>query len=76
MTTFTEEAKHKRVTGFERPLEAGWSGFEIGEKTPLTDIAGTNELVEHAERPGRVLAVLWTIRLFQDTERVKNVRSR
>ena len=39
-------------------LEAGWSGFEIRERIPLADIARAHELVEHPERPGRVVLVL------------------
>ena len=33
-------------------LEAGWPGFQIGERIPLEEIARAHELVEHPVRPG------------------------
>jgi hypothetical protein len=41
-----------------RALEAGWAGFEIGERIPLSDIARAHELAEHPVRRGRVVVTL------------------
>ena len=40
------------------PLEAEWTGFSIGERVPLAEIARAHELVEHPARPGRVVVTL------------------
>jgi NADPH2:quinone reductase len=55
---FPKEAKVQAAQALNAAFEAGWSGFEIGERIPLADIARAHELVEHPERPGRVVAVL------------------
>ena len=55
---FPKEAKRQAVRDLNAALEAGWSGFEIGERIPLAEIARAHELVEHPARPGRVLLVL------------------
>ena len=39
-------------------LEAGWSGFEIAERIPLSEIARAHELVEHPVQRGRVVVIL------------------
>lgn len=39
-------------------LVAGWQGFEIAARLPLEDIAEAHELVEHRERPGRIVVTL------------------
>jgi hypothetical protein len=39
-------------------FEAGWPGFEVGERFPLADIARAHELVEHPLRRGRVVVLL------------------
>jgi hypothetical protein len=39
-------------------LEAGWSGFEIGERIPLSEIARAHELAERPFRRGRVVVTL------------------
>ena len=39
-------------------LEGGWSGFEIAERVPLSEIARAHELVEHPARGGRVVVML------------------
>ena len=39
-------------------LAAGWPGFEIGERIPLSHIARAHELAEHPERPGRVVVTV------------------
>jgi len=55
---FPKEAKVQAAQDLNAALEAGWSGFEIGERIPLADIARAHELVERPERPGRVVTVL------------------
>jgi NADPH2:quinone reductase len=55
---FPKEAKLQAAKDLNAALEAGWPGFEIGERIPLGDIARAHELVEHPVRPGRVVVVL------------------
>jgi NADPH:quinone reductase len=55
---FPKEAKLQAARDLNATLEAGWSGFEIGERLPLADIARAHELVEHPQRRGRVVVVL------------------
>lgn len=55
---FPKEAKQQAARDLNAALEAGWSGFEIGERIPLAEIARAHELVEHPARPGRVLVAL------------------
>jgi NADPH2:quinone reductase len=55
---FPKEAKLQATRDLNAALDAGWAGFEIGERIPLADIARAHELVEHPVRPGRVVVVL------------------
>jgi NADPH2:quinone reductase len=55
---FPKEAKSEAARDLNSALEAGWPGFEIGERIPLADIARAHELVEHPLQPGRVVLVL------------------
>jgi NADPH:quinone reductase len=55
---FPKEAKMQAAQDLNAALEAGWPGFEIGERIPLADIARAHELVEHPTRRGRVVVVL------------------
>ena len=55
---FPKEAKIKAARDLNAALDAGWSGFEIGERVPLAEIARAHELVEHTVRPGRIVIVL------------------
>ena len=55
---FPKEAKAQAARDLNSALEAGWSGFEIGERMPLADIARAHELVEHPVRSGRIVVVL------------------
>jgi NADPH2:quinone reductase len=55
---FSREAKSQAARDLNAALEAGWMGFEIGERIPFADIARAHELVEHPVRPGRVVVVL------------------
>jgi NADPH2:quinone reductase len=55
---FPKEAKSQAARDLNSALEAGWPGFEIGERIPLADIARAHELVEHPTRRGRVVVVV------------------
>ena len=55
---FPKEAKAQAARDLNSALQAEWSGFEIGERIPLADIARAHELVEHPVRPGRIVIVL------------------
>jgi NADPH:quinone reductase len=55
---FPKEAKLQAAQDLNSALEAGWSGFEIGERIPLADIAHAHELAEHPVRSGRIVVVL------------------
>jgi NADPH2:quinone reductase len=52
---FPLEVKAAAARDINAALEAGWSGFAIGERIPLLEIARAHELAEHPERPGRVV---------------------
>jgi NADPH:quinone reductase len=55
---FPKEAKMLAARDIDSALQAGWPGFEIGERIPLADIARAHELAEHPVRPGRVVVVV------------------
>jgi NADPH2:quinone reductase len=55
---FPKDAKISAARDLNSALEAGWSGFEIAERVPLSDIARAHELVEHPTRPGRVVVTV------------------
>lgn len=55
---FPKEAKLQAACDLSAALEAGWQGFEIGERIPLADIARAHELAEHPARRGRVVIVI------------------
>jgi NADPH2:quinone reductase len=55
---FPKDAKVLAAEDLNRALEAGWAGFEIGERIPLSDIARAHELAEHPVRRGRVVVTL------------------
>lgn len=55
---FPLEAKTLAAQDLNSALQAGWSGFEIGERIPLGEIARAHELSEHPARPGRVVVVI------------------
>jgi len=55
---FPKEAKLQAARDLDGALEAGWSGFEIGERIPLVEIARAHELAEHPARRGRVIVTL------------------
>ena len=45
------------VRDLHAALEAGWLGFEIGERIPLADIARAHELVEPDAARGVVVVI-------------------
>jgi NADPH2:quinone reductase len=55
---FPKDAKAWAAQDLNRALEAGWSGFEIAERVPLSEIARAHELAEHPARRGRVVVIL------------------
>ena len=55
---FPREAKMQAALDINSTLEAGWTGFEIGERIPLAEIARAHELVDHRSRRGRVAVIL------------------
>jgi NADPH:quinone reductase len=55
---FPPEAKAAAARDINAALEGGWSGFGIGERIPLLEIARAHELAEHPQRPGRVVVTL------------------
>ena len=55
---FSIEEKFTATHDLNAALEAGWSGFEIAERVPLSEIARAHELVEHPARGGRVVVML------------------
>ena len=55
---FPAEAKVAATRDLNDALLAGWPGFEIGERLPLSEIARAHELVEHPLRRGRVVVTI------------------
>jgi NADPH2:quinone reductase len=55
---FPKSAKTAAAQDLNRALDAGWPGFDIGERIPLADIARAHELAEHPVRRGRVVLTL------------------
>jgi NADPH:quinone reductase len=55
---FPAEAKVAATRDLNAALQAGWTGFEVGEKIPLAEIARAHELVEHPARRGRVVVMV------------------
>jgi NADPH2:quinone reductase len=55
---FPTEAKVAAARDLNDTLQAGWPGFEIGERIPLSEIARAHELAEHPVRRGRVVVTV------------------
>ena len=55
---FPTETKVAATRDLNDALQAGWRGFEIGERVPLSEIARAHELVEHPVRRGRVVVMV------------------
>jgi NADPH:quinone reductase-like Zn-dependent oxidoreductase len=57
---FPEEAERLAAEDLNAALEAGWPGFEIGERIPLEEIVRARELAEHPVRRGRIVLTMRT----------------
>jgi NADPH2:quinone reductase len=55
---FPKEAKAQAARDLNAALEAGWSGFEIGDRVALAEIVRAHELAQTPTRRGRVVVVL------------------
>ena len=55
---FPADAKVAATRDLNAALQAGWPGFEIGERIPLAEIARAHELAEHPVRRGRVVVTI------------------
>jgi NADPH:quinone reductase len=55
---FPAEAKVAATRDLNAALQAGWAGFEIGERIPLAEIARAHELAEHPVRRGRIVVMV------------------
>ena len=55
---FPTEARVSAARDLNDALQAGWPGFDIGERIPLAEIARAHELAEHPMRRGRVVITL------------------
>jgi len=55
---FPAEAKAAAAEDLNAALKAGWPGFEIGRRFPLSAIAEAHEYVEGRRGSGRVVVVL------------------
>ena len=55
---FPKDAKVLAANDLNSALEAGWPGFEIAERIPLSEVARAHELVEHPVRRGRVVVIV------------------
>jgi NADPH2:quinone reductase len=55
---FPSEMKIEAARDLNAAFEAGWTGFEIAARLPLTEIAKAHELVEQPVRRGRVVLTL------------------
>jgi NADPH2:quinone reductase len=55
---FPAEAKAAAARDLNASLDAGWQGFEIGQRFPLSAIADAHEYLEGRRGPGRVVVVI------------------
>src|SRR5215469_16216007 len=55
---FPREAKIQATRDINAALEAGWPGFEIGERISLPEIARAHDLVAHPTSRGRVVIIV------------------
>jgi NADPH2:quinone reductase len=55
---FPLQAKVAATVDLNAAMEAGWAGFEIAERIPLSEIARAHELAEHPARSGRIVVTL------------------
>ena len=54
---FPRSTKALAAQDLNAALEAGWPGFEIAERVPLSEIARAHELSEHPVQRGRVVVI-------------------
>ena len=54
---FAPSAKTAAAKDLNSALEAGWPGFEIGERIALQEIARAHDLTDHPEHPGRIVVI-------------------
>lgn len=55
---FSSDAKTTAAKDLNGALQAGWSGFDIGERLPLAEIARAHELADQPKRPGRIVIMI------------------
>ena len=55
---FPAEAKAAAARELNAALEAGWPGFEIGRRFPLSAIAEAHDYLEGRRGSGRVVVVI------------------
>lgn len=55
---FPAGVKMSAARDLNAALEAGWSGFQIAERLPLSEVVRAHELAEHPTRPGRIVVTL------------------
>jgi NADPH:quinone reductase len=55
---FAPDVKAVAARDINAALEAGWSGFAIGERIPLSEIVRAHELAEHPQHSGRIVVTL------------------
>ncbi len=55
---FPRAAKVAAARDLNGALEAGWFGFDVGERLPLAEIAEAHECADRHARPGRVILVI------------------
>ncbi len=55
---FPISAKIAAANDLNSALIAGWSGFEIGERVPLAEIAEAHDLADHPKHLGRVIVMI------------------
>jgi NADPH2:quinone reductase len=55
---FPPEAKAAAARALADALAAGWEGFEIAHRIPLSDIVKAHELMEQRGRRGRIVLVI------------------
>jgi NADPH2:quinone reductase len=55
---FPTAAKVAATRDLNDALQAGWPGFEIGERIPLAEITRAHELAERPVRRGRIVVTV------------------
>ena len=55
---FPIAAKRAAAQDLNRAFTAGWTGFAIAEQLAISEIARAHDLVDHPQRPGRIVIAL------------------